>query len=212
MSTLVSRHRFVAVLVICLSGTALLPFASLTTGSFNWQAFADVYNVFANSFDSEGPVGELPWSSVYPPERMQFNSTSDPDQVNSSYQIDQTVAQALTEEPTDILIGVNPSRDIVFALEARQIADQYQIRIRAIEDNGAWTNSEWHPLADLATPFQVDWIRALQSTRDGSLYLSQHDELLAWVVDLDNDQAVAVEIGIREFSGQPILRQTLRPQ
>ena len=213
MSTLVLRHRFVATLVICLSGTALLPFVSLNTGSFGWQAFADAYVVFTNSFDYEDSmIGEAPWSSFYPPERMQFSPASDPERFSASYQIDQAIAQALTQEPTEILVGFAQARTPIFAVEARRTNAQYQIRAKAIEDDGASSYSAWSDLSDLSTPLEIEWTRALPTTRDGSLYLSQHGDLLAWIVDLDNDQAVAVEMGLREFAGQPLLRETLPPQ
>ena len=212
MSTIVLRHRFVAAVVICLSGTALLPFISLSTGSFGWQAFADAYIVFRNSFDFQGQLGEAPWTEIYPHPRMQFSAVGDPEAFAASFQVDETIAQALTEEPTEILLVVGTSHDSLFAVEARQISGQYQIRATAIEDDGAQAYSSWRQFSVFSAPLDVEWTRALPTTRDGSLYVSQGGDLLAWVVDLDNDQAAAFQQGIREFSGQPVLRELLPAQ
>jgi hypothetical protein len=212
MSTLVLRHRFVAAIVICLSGTALLPFISLNTGSFGWQAFADAYIVFRNSFDFQGQVGELPWSDIQPPPRMQFGPVSDPEEYAGSYQLDATIAAALTAEPTEILLLAGNALKPILGVEARRTEGRYEIRVKAIEDDGSASYSDWRELSDLASPLEVEWTRALPTTRDGSLYLSQAGDLLAWVVDLDNDQAVAIERGVREFAGQPLLRELLPAQ
>ncbi len=212
MSTLVSRHRFVAAVVICLSGTALLPFISLNTGSFGWQAFADAYIVFRNSFDFQGQVGELPWSDVQPPPRMQFSPVSDPEEYAGSFELDPAIAKALTAEPTEILMLAGDALEPIFGIEARHSEGRYEIRAKAVEDDGSASYSDWRELTDLVTPLDVEWTRALQSTRDGSLYLSQAGNLLVWVVDLDNDQAAAIERGVREFAGQPVLREFLQAQ
>lgn len=169
-------------LSICLSGWALVPFTSLPAEAFGWEMWAEAYGeIFSDDFET----GDLSrWTRVVG--GIQNVPVASADDFSMSFRIDGSNWEAKDMEIVALTSGLT-DRDVPnFTLEARRRGRHFDVRARAVREANVWAESPWRTIPPRYAALELEWRRAFDGTEDGLLYLSVDDELLLWLVDLDN--------------------------
>jgi hypothetical protein len=167
---------------------------------FGWELFAEAYGeIFSDGFES-GDAGA--WSHVVG-EIRQFDSDST-DDLAMSFRIDGSNWNRRQHKVVTLLSGVSDRRVPTFKVEARRRGHLFEVRVRAVSEANVWVESPWRPIDDRYGSIKVEWRRSLEETEDGLLYLSVDDELLMWLVDLDNDHLPLRQVHLSCLGGDPL--------
>jgi hypothetical protein len=174
--------RALLALSICLSGWALVPFASLPAEAFGWEMWAEAYGeIFSDGFET-GDMSR--WTRVIG--GIQNVPVQSPDDFRMSFRIDGSNWEAKDREIVTLTSGLT-DRDIPsFTLEARRRGRHFDVRARAVREANVWAESPWRTIRTRYQALELEWRRAFDGSEDGLLYLSVDDDLLLWLVDLDN--------------------------
>ncbi|MDH3403735.1 MAG: hypothetical protein OES32_05800 [Acidobacteriota bacterium] len=174
--------RALLALSICISGWALVPFASLPTQAFGWEMWAEAYGeIFSDGFET-GDTSR--WSHVVG--GFQDFAVASSDEFLMSFRLDGSNWAAKDGEPVPVASGLT-DRDIPsFTLEARRRGSTFDVRARAVSEANVWAESPWRSVGSRYGALELEWRRAYEDAADGLLYLSVDGDLLLWLVDLDN--------------------------
>lgn len=192
--------RAVIAISICLSGWALLPFATLPTQAFGWELFAEAYGeIFSDGFDVGGTsnwdrvVGEVG--------TLQPESTDD---LVMTLRIDGANWDSKDSGVVALVTGVSDKGIPTFKIEARRLGRQFEVRARATSEPNVWAESQWRLVDERYGLLEIEWRRAMEETEDGFLYVSVDGDLLLWLVDLDNAYLPLREIQRTYLGGKPV--------
>jgi hypothetical protein len=191
--------KAVVALSICLSGWALLPLATLPTQAFGWELFAEAYGeIFSDGFET-GDTSR--WSQVVG-EVFAFEAKSE-DELEMTLRIDDANWKG-GEAAVNLVTGVSDKGIPTFELEGRRRGGLFELRARSTSEPNVWVESPWREIADGYESIQIEWQRALEKTEDGLVYVSIDDEMLLWLVDLDNSYLPLREIHMTYLGGHPV--------
>lgn len=187
-------------LSICLSGWALVPFASLPAEAFGWEMWAEAYGeIFNDGFES-GNMSR--WSRVVG--GVQNLPVESPDDFRMSFRIDGSNWEAKDMEIVTLTSGLT-DRDVPnFTLEARRRGRHFDVRVRAVREANVWAESPWRTVEARYEALELEWRRAFDGTEDGLFYLSVDDELLLWLVDLDNSHLPLRQLQLNLMGHAPL--------
>ena len=200
-----STYRFVAALVIVLSGWALVPLVALPNQTIGWELFADAYSeVFLDGFES----GDMSWWSRTVPtgSKMVFVDSNSDDSFRAWLLGDRRILTQNPETPVTVLVGMSNDGNALFSVDARLSDDLVYLRVRARADDGSETETPWRAISETSGFIEVEWRRAQRGSRDGELIVAVNDHLMLWLVDLNNHSKDLGSIGFLHFSGEPVLR------
>ncbi len=202
MGSVADRHRFVIALVVVLSGMLIVPFVSLPGKFFGWKAYAGVYDViFASGFERDDRGDQ--WSLITPPTSFDFEEAEAADSFVRVVQLDVELLRKAGNRPVELIAGFDGNLDRLFAVEFRRSEGQKQIRLRARAHRTEWAEGEWVDLGRPLQSLEIEWRQALPDTEDGYLYLSEGDNLSAWLVDLGNHGSGLERVGLLKVYLQP---------
>lgn len=202
--------RAVLAITICLSGWALLPLASMPTQAFGWELFAGAYGeIFGDGFET-GDTSR--WTRAV--RELDFFAATDVDDFAMTFRIDDTKWGSDGRHIVTLATAVSEKGVPVFKIEARRHGFTMQLRGRAASEPNVWAESPWRSVDEPYESIEILWRRALPVTEDGLLYISVDDDLLLWLVDLDNSALPLREIHMEVLGGRPLaqgISGTLRP-
>lgn len=178
------RHlKSAAALLVCLSGWALLPFTSLPSQVFGWELFAEAYGeIFSDGFESGDTSA---WSNVVG--ELELFDVDSPDELTATFRLDARLWKLGGDEVVPLMAGTSVEQLPVFRLEARTHRGALQLRVRAFNETVIWSESPWRTVSRRYEVVALEWRRAYPGLEDGLVYLSVDDDLLLWLVDLDNE-------------------------
>jgi len=195
---------------ICLSGWALVPLTSLPAQAFGWELFAEAYGeIFSDNFET-GDSSR--WDTVVG--EIQNFQADDASEFEMALRIDGSNWNSKQKKPMTIATGVSDKRVPAFKLEARRRGPLFELRARAVSEPNVWAESRWRVVDEDYGSIHVEWRRALEETEDGLLYVSVDDDLLIWLVDLDNSSLPLRQIQLAYLGSEPVVQTlsgTLRP-
>lgn len=204
MARVFYRHRLLAALAICLSGWALLPFVSFSRELFDWEHVSGVYKIFGDGVETGDTSA---WSQTIPTPPLRIPVPKTEEQLVRRYLVDfQLLRQMTTDNALEILAALSHDGQDVFALEARFESPTWTLRARARRNDGSWSLTDWREVDSSSARLELDWRRALENTRDGHLYVSLDDDLILWLVDLDNHRIRVEELSLMQVDERLVLQ------
>ena len=203
--------RAAIAIIICLSGWALLPFATLPTQAFGWELFAGAYGeIFSDDLET-GDTSR--WSRAQG--ELESYDALDADEFQMTFRIDDSTWHRDGRNIVTMATGLSDKGVPTFKVEARRMGYAIQVRARAVSEPNVWAESPWREIEQPYESIEIVWRRALPVTEDGLLYLSVDDDLLLWLVDLDNSVMPLRKIEIAVVGSRPLaagIQGTLRPE
>lgn len=188
--------RFLAALGICLSGWALIPFASFPRQAFGWELYAGAYTlIFQDGFESGSTAN---WDRVVG-EVLQL-PTTETDSYDFFFRLDAQFWRGRKAGEMVVLEGLTTEGGVAFSLAVRPAPGGVDARLTASRD-GSKVKSAWRRVPADATSLRLEWRRAFPGGDDGYLYLSVEDRLRAWLVDLENSGTSIGSIAIHSVDG-----------
>ncbi len=171
-----------AALLVCLSGWALVPFTSLPSQAFGWEIFAEAYGeIFSDGFET-GDTSR--WSNVVG--GVELFDVESADELAATFRLAPKIWDIPKDRVATLFNGQSAQRLPTFKVEARRHNGYLQLRLRAFNETVVWNESRWRNLDRRYEKLTLEWQRSHPETADGLLYLSVDDNLLLWLVDLDN--------------------------
>lgn len=189
--------RFLAALGICLSGWALIPFASLPQQAFGWELYAGAYKlIFADDLES-GTTSN--WDQVVG--EVIIHGLGETDSYDLLFQIDPTFWRDRKPAEMVVLDGLSTAETMLFSMALRPAPGGFDVRLTAARD-GSKVRTPWRRVPADVGSLRLEWRRAFAGGDDGYLYLSVDDRLRAWLVDLGNSKLALSSVAVHQLNGR----------
>lgn len=189
--------RFFAALGICLSGWALIPFASFPRQAFGWEMYAGAYQlIFADDLESGTTTN---WDQVIG--EVELLPAEGTDSYQLLFQLDPTFWKDRKPSEMAVLDGLSPDDSMVFSMAVRPAPGGFDVRITADRDSSK-VRTSWRRVPADAAALGLEWQRALAGGDDGHLYLTVDGRLTAWLVDLANSRRPLSAIAVHKLDGR----------